>query len=140
MRRITNKNMIAYWEKRVAELESMRPMTQGEALSEKTSLDAEADRLIAEAAAIRSTVEQGGPRGRMSDADRANAVKLHYADLRSSRFASDRLNHEAGLLRLRADAMQRISDANYGAPLQASLSEARHRLEYYRSLCRMAGK
>lgn len=65
---------------------------------------------------------------------RREAQRLHAQDLRATRRWAARLRHAALLLETRAEAYDRIAEAEYGTSLTAALAEAHQRAEYYTAL------
>lgn len=129
----TDKQMLSYWTKRVVELESMRPMTQAEAIAEAEKEEAQAAIHQANYAS-RNDVQL--ETGRVADGDTVADRGMRNAQaLGSSRNAqwgeSTRANQCLG----RAKALRKIAEQPEGDALVASLTDARAKRDYYAGLC-----
>ena len=113
MRQITDRQMAAYWTRRVKELQSMRPITQAEA-ADVASDEREAVAIL--------DVRIASERQEMARVGARRAPMTYGLE-------TYRCQHM-----LRADAFACISIQPVGDALSDSLSEAERRAEYYSGL------
>jgi hypothetical protein len=118
----------------VRELESLRPITAAEAITEADRLDAESARLLA---AVRAAEACPREAGRVADSDTVAARDWrNTVVLGTARKAVWGYETIALTYRLRAAALRRIAAQPVGSALASALAEARQRLAYYQSLPR----
>ena len=131
---ISDNQMAQYWRKRVAELESMRPIMRDEAVARAEAEEAEAQACqnrLNEASAQESLVERGRVAKNDSLAARGMRNNQHVAACRESVWGEEtrKLQHQG-----MAAAMRKLADSPIGVPLAEALAEAKQRLAHYESL------
>ena len=132
MKRISDRAMVNYWTKRVAELEALRPITAAEAIDAAQKCDALAAKLEGNVAAAEYTPRESG---RVAAGDSVEARNARNARaLGAARRAVWGDATRALVLRGRAEALRRIADQPVGVALADSLAEARSRRDYYCAL------
>lgn len=133
-RNISDRKMAAYWAKRVAELEAMRPVLPEEAIAAAEVLENKAEVLDESVAAAENTYRESG---RVAVGDTVAARSMRNAEaLGDARQAVWGNSTRALQCRDQSAALRRIASEPVGTALKASLADARRRAAYYANLAK----
>lgn len=142
MSKISNERMVNTWSKRVAQLKSLRPITQEEALRNAADFDAAADAIEAKLAEYKEMEQEVGRiDGYLCPVGTANSAAFVAAEARRKTKAIAQLRAEGFgdqtrilQYRMMAKDFRAIAAEPVGQRLAASIAEAEARLAHYSSL------